>query len=623
MTQSLKILLVSLSFGLALGTSVIVWWDIPNGTIASKIIYFNGAIAIVGGLVTVYGWLGQRRWQWHLNSTDRWVAGYFLYILLHWLISSAALNDRFLAQMLLLAVYGLTKQVFAGPDNGWPQSIALTLFLLTGLYQGVYGWLQLYGYYPSLHPLFKVTGSFHNPGPYAIFLSTYLPFALGIYFFHAVENAFDRFIKQVCLVVILVIFLLLPATHARTAWLAATGGGMVLLWLKTDWPSGMSAFLNTRFKKIIILSLAGSLLAIGLVALYQFKRDSAFGRLLIWKISGKIIADHPLFGHGFGSFEKQYNHHQAAYFAKQTRPAAEIKVAGKVEYAFNDWLQITVEYGLVGSLLFLLLLSSAFTRVTFRQARGQPSNRASALVAALAALVALIIAGFSSYPLEVLPIQITFFFLLAVVSARLPNRTYAVQLRLGPRMLLSLLVITTSGWLFFRQQRVYQAQQEWFTADTQLMNGQYEAALKGYEKVYPTLKYEANLLLGYGKTLSLTGHYRQSVTVLNQAGQLTADPFLYSNLGESYQALKAYAAAEAAYQRAACMVPNRLYPRYQLAQLYLAKGDTLAAAQTARLLLAMPEKVPSLAAQEMKQAMRQLLQQLEQPSRELPAGKGR
>jgi hypothetical protein len=39
-------------------------------------------------------------------------------------------------------------------------------FITGGIIQAVYGKLQLWGYYPSRHNLFKLTGSFFNPGPY-------------------------------------------------------------------------------------------------------------------------------------------------------------------------------------------------------------------------------------------------------------------------------------------------------------------------------------------------------------------------------------------------------------------------------------------------------------------------
>jgi hypothetical protein len=57
----------------------------------------------------------------------------------------------------------------------------LVSICISGTVQAVYGCLQLWGYYPSNHGLFKMTGSFFNPGPYAGYLCAVLPIALGLY----------------------------------------------------------------------------------------------------------------------------------------------------------------------------------------------------------------------------------------------------------------------------------------------------------------------------------------------------------------------------------------------------------------------------------------------------------
>jgi hypothetical protein len=43
----------------------------------------------------------------------------------------------------------------------------LIYLILTGLVEALWGLQQLYGFKPSQHTLFKLTGSFFNPGPYA------------------------------------------------------------------------------------------------------------------------------------------------------------------------------------------------------------------------------------------------------------------------------------------------------------------------------------------------------------------------------------------------------------------------------------------------------------------------
>jgi hypothetical protein len=58
----------------------------------------------------------------------------------------------------------------------------LISIIIGGIIQCIHGNLQLYGYLPSNHNLFNITGSFFNPGPYAGYLISVLPIAAGIYF---------------------------------------------------------------------------------------------------------------------------------------------------------------------------------------------------------------------------------------------------------------------------------------------------------------------------------------------------------------------------------------------------------------------------------------------------------
>ena len=50
--------------------------------------------------------------------------------------------------------------------------------IVAGMVEAVWGLLQVYGYEPSGHSLYALTGSFYNPGPYSGFLAMCVPLAL-------------------------------------------------------------------------------------------------------------------------------------------------------------------------------------------------------------------------------------------------------------------------------------------------------------------------------------------------------------------------------------------------------------------------------------------------------------
>ena len=55
--------------------------------------------------------------------------------------------------------------------------------VVSGIVQAAYGNLQLWGYYPSNHSIFRITGSFFNPGPYSGYLAGTFPVALAFYLY--------------------------------------------------------------------------------------------------------------------------------------------------------------------------------------------------------------------------------------------------------------------------------------------------------------------------------------------------------------------------------------------------------------------------------------------------------
>lgn len=75
----------------------------------------------------------------------------------------------------------------------------------------------------------------------------------------------------------------------------------------------------------------------------------------MWKITAKAITEQP-FGTGLGGFPAAYAETQAGYFASGKGTDTERLVAGCPEYAFNEFLQIGLEQGVTGLIVFIALL---------------------------------------------------------------------------------------------------------------------------------------------------------------------------------------------------------------------------------------------------------------------------
>ncbi len=101
---------------------------------------------------------------------------------------------------------------------------------------------------------------------------------------------------------------------------------------------------------ILCITIAGSL-----YGTYLLKKDSADGRFFMWKITTLDIKESPLKGKVLGGFPADYAKAQMDYFKSGKGTETEKRVVESPEYAFNEYLQIFLEEGLLGILLFLLL----------------------------------------------------------------------------------------------------------------------------------------------------------------------------------------------------------------------------------------------------------------------------
>lgn len=95
------------------------------------------------------------------------------------------------------------------------QKVIVWSLIAAGVIEAVWGLLQVYGYEPSNHSLYALTGSFYNPGPYSGFLAMCIPLAL-----HEWLNG-KRIWKHVALAALVLMLVVLPSGMSRSAWVAA------------------------------------------------------------------------------------------------------------------------------------------------------------------------------------------------------------------------------------------------------------------------------------------------------------------------------------------------------------------------------------------------------------------
>lgn len=553
----------------------------------------------------------------------------------------------------------------------------LSSLLLGGIAQAIYGNLQLYGIYPSNHGLFNMTGSFFNPGPYAGYLATILPVAIALLLLkyaspslvqnknitgeklpvpnHSLSkyepdfqsgslftpikkivNDVKQTIESKGLYILIVttvvsMLLVLPALKSRAAWLATIAAlSFVLTQIRSNYMSRNSFLILEKWNpkieiwkknmllKVISLTVLLAILTGGAFGLYQMKKGSANGRLLIWKVSSIMIKDKPIFGFGTNGFEKNYMEYQAKYFTDN--PTSEgIYVADNSKYAFNEFVRTSTEMGIIGLALLCTLLYFAL----FGKNSKRTISERIIIISIRAAILSAIVFGMFSYPDSIIPTKVTIIVLLALSAnyskesqlSLLTNlRHKATKLNSESKTLIFIIRSTCTTILllliFFvvtTGLELKSANKIWKQAYTTYQMGAYEASVRDYQKVFPILKNNGDFLLNYGKGLTMAEKHKEAIEILEYAKKEYPNTILYTSLGDSFKAMGENHNAEQAYLHAWQMIPSRFYPKYLLAKLYNESEQTEKAIQVANELLSKEIKIHSTAIEEIKEEMRQIL----------------
>lgn len=470
--------------------------------------------------------------------------------------------------------------------------------LIWGCTEVIYGWLQLYGLAAGNHAFFKLTGSFLNPGPYSGFLATVLPLSLYIAL-HPSEYSVPQLRKIIPVFSWGIFFLLLgilPATMSRAGYLAAFTGCFIVLAGYYRLIPRFKPMLQQHSKQVVISILLFLCLGISLgIMAYFLKKDSADGRILMWKITTRVIAQNPWTGTGPGLWAGKYGQAQADYFAEGKATPQDEYVAGTPEHCFNEFLQITAETGLTGLFLFLFLLVSVFRETYRNRQTGQ-----------MAGLVAILTFACFSYPSDIVQLNILFILLLGTgkpdpnpVHTTLYNR----QVWIANGTIILLLMLPVAYGIKLRQSK-QAAIKEWHSEQIYYNIKIYEGTVDNYRKLYLRLRDKARFLFEYGQCLSQNGHPEESNRILQEGIRLSADPMFWNIMGKNYQALQLPDQAEACFIHASNIVPHRLYPLYLLANLYFSCGQTEKGVKVARQLIQKEPKIMSLAIDEMKTEMK-------------------
>lgn len=481
------------------------------------------------------------------------------YICRAWVGAEYPCATEFLQVMEMIVLYVVLRLMFhLNKVKDWMICVTIMLF---ACYESILGIIQILSGV-GRHEIFVLTGTFQNPGPYSACLM--MAGIITMYYFsskrlyttfsflrifpeeislYVLKNErFARVTREVfCCLLFLVSILplvLLPATWSRAAMI---GFCVCLFWILRD------KYLRYRWVILVVFVIAS-------FALYFLKRGSADGRTLIWMASLTSWSHRIWFGVGIGGFRNAC----AEGIAEMWRCCQNhvlFNSAGVTDYAYNIFVKVLVEQGLIGAVLWITIVFVGMSDIR---------RRSKAL---FVSMMSLLVFSMFSYPFDMLPYRIIAVMTFAWCGSAEKSKIY---LHLNKIVCTFISTIAIALGLFLRMEIA-----ERIRRDNDVVS------FAGYSPIflancYASLPYEADnapFLFDVAKTLRTEKRYVDSNAILRMGTQVSADPMFYVIMGNNYRDRHLYDLAKCAYEKAYAVMPNRLYPLYLLMMMYADIGD--------------------------------------------------
>ncbi|GAB6011358.1 O-antigen ligase family protein [Viscerimonas tarda] len=462
-----------------------------------------------------------------------------------------------------------------------------SIFLFSAVFQSCYFYLQMIGLLGNTHPYFEMGGTLGNPNILANYLSLCVVFSVSyiLFLIKSIQKKDNPKVRKKITLIALGVLIILPVIllcKCRTAWIALFMGGLASLIF--NYP----AFWKS--KKGIVLSVFLIISGIFFVGqLYSFKQQSADSRLSIWTGMTEMIKEKPVTGYGYDSFERLYNLKQTEYFDQLPASDKNYLEGRYVEVAYNDYLEICFESGIIGLILFLSIF--VFAVYPLLRSRGKNNPNPYAIVA-VPVLLAWLVTGLFNYNL-IAPFNMLFLsFALSLIGLTRP--VYTFNLRKIAVLCLFVLVL-------FVFVKAYNMSKTETTLNEQVKSGkEFHGNYEDLNRQYSTLEKTGKNLYSYALFLQRCGFKDKSIEKLEEAKNLSSNYNIYIALGRMYGETGNLDAAIQNYRIASGMVPYLLIPRYELTLLLDKAGDKAAALAEAQLIGEIPIKVASKKADNIK-----------------------
>ncbi len=424
----------------------------------------------------------------------------------------------------------------------------------------------------------KVIGTMGHANWMGGYLAASWPFAMVL--FLNTKKFMYRLIVGIASIIIL---LALVLTLSRGAWggLITGTGVFAMPYLTKLWKKSKDLKFFRKTAVFIFVILFGFLLWLCV----KINPDSAMGRIFIWKVSWEMVQDSPILGIGYGNYPVEYLNYQAKFFSHKENGGYYDR-ASNLKDAHSEYLQVLAETGIVGLFLFFLT-GTIFCVLAFSVLNFVENKDTKLLVRLCISGVAMVLVhSLVDTPLRQPPIAVLFFFYLSLVSLlskeyygeRFSIRRLKIQkltefrCSLIPSKSLTILsgafLCIFSMNLIMRALNKFDAYKNWKEGQEYVSMGNYEAAIRAYEKALKVTPNEGELRFHLGGAYVYSDRYSEAISELEKATLNFNDKNIYYCLGYAYQQLGNYHHAEMNFRKVQAMFPSHLLPHLFLAKLY-------------------------------------------------------
>lgn len=541
------------------------------------------------------------------------------FIVVHSLLMSGG-GDLFnrLDVLISMGVVYFAFQTLSRPGLKIVTKYTVLILNCSGFLLSVYGLLQFHGCDPLREGLYpaaesRVIGSMGNANDLAGYLAAVFPFMIAMQ-----SNSLPRIGKWCTITGSGVILSAIALSLSRGVWLAMSAGCIYYLYPKL---SSKWRYLKTTHISWVIISI---LLLFGVCstwALYKQNPESARGRLMIWQITFRMIAQNPLTGVGYGQFGRAYLSEQAEFLSDPSHEKW-VDWADNLKGAKNEYLQTIAELGPMGALLLLLLVVALVKAVVAVNRKFGDDETVTSHVRVFSTSALIIsVHGLVDNPFYVPATTLLLLYDMAVISLlnkfclsqekpvfTPTNSQVRLQINFHPHYLIRILIVICAIIVCFRVYHQGFAYIDWKKGQEYSSQRKWDKAIELYEKARDRIGNDGELLFHLAAAYTYSRQADKALPLLENSLLRFNDKNLYIVRGYAFIQTGQIKEAETSFLTAISMYPKLLLPRLWLAKLYIMQSRYREAEQKLQEIIAIHLRFENEEINNIKKEAQQMLQ---------------